>query len=81
MSSPLAIAAVTAGLKDLLNDGLLDNDLSSIGSFTVTALPPDRVTDRRHGAEPAQSLPVSGHSESRAGGTSTCRRETGPAAA
>jgi len=44
MSSPLAIAAVTATLKDLLNDGLLNHDLSSIGSFSVTALPPDRVT-------------------------------------
>ena len=44
MSSPLAIAAVTAVLKDLLNDGLLNHDLSSIGSFSVTALPPDRVT-------------------------------------
>ena len=43
MSSPLAIAAVTAALKDLLNDGLLNHDLSSIGSFSVTALPPDRV--------------------------------------
>lgn len=44
MSSPLAIAAVTAAMKDLLNDGLLNHDLSSIGSFSVTALPPDRVT-------------------------------------
>src|SRR5215469_15449231 len=44
MSSPLAIAAVTATLKDLLNDGLLNHDLSSIGSFSVTATPPDRVT-------------------------------------
>jgi len=44
VSSPLAIAAVTAALKDLLNDGLLNHDLSSIGSFTVTALPPDRIT-------------------------------------
>ncbi len=43
MSSPLAIAAVTAVLKDLLNDGLLDHDLSQVGSFGVTALPPDRV--------------------------------------
>lgn len=43
MSSPLAIAAVTAALKDLLNNGLLDHDLSSIGSFAVTALPPDRI--------------------------------------
>lgn len=44
MSSPLAIAAVTAAIKDLLNDGLLNNDLSSIGSFTVTSLPPDRIS-------------------------------------
>jgi hypothetical protein len=44
MSSPLAIAAVTAAIKDLLNDGLLDNDLSSIGSFSVTSLPPDRIS-------------------------------------
>jgi hypothetical protein len=44
MSSPLAIAAVTATLKDLLNDGLLNHDLSSIGSFSVSALPPDRIT-------------------------------------
>jgi Pvc16 N-terminal domain len=44
MSSPLAIAAVTAALKDLLNDGLLNHDLSSVGSFSVTALPPDRIS-------------------------------------
>jgi uncharacterized protein DUF4255 len=44
MSSALAIAAVSASLKDLLNNGLIDHDLSSIGSFTVTAQPPDRVT-------------------------------------
>jgi hypothetical protein len=44
MSSPLAIAAVTATIKDLLNDGLLNHDLSSIGSFSVTALPPDRIS-------------------------------------
>ncbi len=44
MSGPLAIAAVTAVLKDLLNNGLLDHDLSSLGSFSVTALPPDRIT-------------------------------------
>jgi hypothetical protein len=44
VSGPLAIAGVTAVLKDLLNDGLLNHDLSSIGSFSVTALPPDRIT-------------------------------------
>jgi hypothetical protein len=33
-------------LKDLLNDGLIDNDLdlARVGSFSVTAVPPDRVT-------------------------------------
>ena len=44
MSSALAIAAVTAAIKDLLNDGLLNHDLSQIGSFSVTATPPDRIT-------------------------------------
>src|SRR5882757_4058164 len=44
MSSALAIAAVTASIKDVLNDGLIDHDLSSIGSFSITAQPPDRVT-------------------------------------
>lgn len=43
MSSPLAIAAVTAVLKDLLNDGLIDYDLSRVGSVSVSAVPPDRV--------------------------------------
>lgn len=44
MSNALAIAAVTASLKDLLNDGLLNHDLSTVGSFSVTASPPDRIT-------------------------------------
>ena len=44
MSSPLAIAAVTAVLKDLLNEGLINNDLSQVGSFSVSATPPDRIT-------------------------------------
>src|SRR5262247_3559760 len=43
MSSPLAIAAVTATLCDLLNNGLIDNDLSPVGTFSVGALPPDRI--------------------------------------
>ena len=38
MSSALAIAAVTATLKDLLNEGLLNHDLSSIGSFSVSGV-------------------------------------------
>lgn len=45
MSGPLAIAAVTAVLKDVLNNGLIDQDISSfVGSFSVTASPPDRIT-------------------------------------
>lgn len=44
MSGPLAIAAVTAALKDLLNDGLLNHDLSTVGNINVTTLPPDRIT-------------------------------------
>jgi len=43
MSTALAIAAVSAVLKDLLNNGLIDNDLTNIGNVAVTALPPDRV--------------------------------------
>lgn len=43
MSNALAIAAVTAALKDLIGNGLLGLDLSSIGSVTVSALPPDRI--------------------------------------
>ncbi|WP_206410048.1 DUF4255 domain-containing protein, partial [Lysobacter enzymogenes] len=44
MSNALAIAAVTATLKDLISDSLLGLDLSSIGSITVTSTPPDRIT-------------------------------------
>ncbi len=44
MSSPLAIAGVTAVLRDLLVNGLIDHDLSpSVGDVTVSALPPDRI--------------------------------------
>jgi hypothetical protein len=43
VSSPLALAAVTATLCDLLNNGLINNDLAAVGSFSVTALPPDRI--------------------------------------
>lgn len=44
MSSPFAIATVTAVLKDLLNDGLVNGNLSaSVGTVTVSALPPDRI--------------------------------------
>ena len=44
MSGPLAIAAVTLAMKNLLDTGLAALDLSSMGSVSVSALPPDRVT-------------------------------------
>ncbi|CAN7160758.1 DUF4255 domain-containing protein [Caulobacter sp. LjRoot300] len=43
MAGPFAIAAVTAVLKDLLNDGLANHDLSALGHVAVTALAPDRI--------------------------------------
>ncbi len=44
MSNALAIAAVTAVLRDLLNDGVIDHDLSSaVGNVLVSTLPPDRI--------------------------------------
>ncbi len=44
MSTALAIASVTAVLKDLLHNGLIDHDLvSSLGDVLVSALPPDRI--------------------------------------
>jgi hypothetical protein len=44
MSSPLAIAAVTAVLKDLLNDGIANSNLAAaVGTVAVSALPPDRI--------------------------------------
>jgi hypothetical protein len=47
MSSALAIAAVTYVLKDLLNDGLINHNVSDAvsGNVTVTVLPPDLVLD------------------------------------
>lgn len=44
MSNALAIASVTAVLKDLLNNGVIDHQLSgAVGEVVVSALPPDRV--------------------------------------
>lgn len=44
MSSALAIASVTAVLRDLLNNGLIDHNVpGAVGDVTVTALPPDRI--------------------------------------
>jgi hypothetical protein len=45
VSNALAIASVTAVLKDLLDNGLIDRNVSSTigGPVTISALPPDRV--------------------------------------
>jgi len=54
MSTALAIASVTAVLKDLLNNGIIDHDLATaVGEVTVTALPPDRIVTG-DGAEKSQ---------------------------
>ena len=45
MSNGLAIAAVTAIFKNLLEDGLVQNSaLSSMGNVLVTTLPPDQIS-------------------------------------
>jgi hypothetical protein len=45
MSSPLAIAAVTAVLRDLLNNGLIDHNITGAlgNNVTVTAVSPDTI--------------------------------------
>jgi hypothetical protein len=40
----MAIASVTAVLRDLLNNGIVDHDLAAtVGNVMVTSLPPDRI--------------------------------------
>jgi hypothetical protein len=55
MSTALAIAGVTAVLRDLLNDGLINNNVNAVlgSAITVSALPPDRVFPA-NGSEPTQ---------------------------
>ena len=45
MSSPLAVAAVTAVLKSFLENSVIEHDLASVlgGSVTISAEPPDRI--------------------------------------
>ena len=45
MSNALAIAGVTAVLRDLLNDGLINHNVSGVlgSTVSVSVLPPDRV--------------------------------------
>lgn len=56
MSSALAIAGVTAVLRDLLNDGLINNDATGTVGTTVSvrAGPPDRVIPANGDAESTQ---------------------------
>lgn len=55
MSTALAIAGVTAMLRDLLNDELVNSNVAGIigQSVTVTTLPPDRVVPE-NGTEASQ---------------------------
>lgn len=55
MSNMLAIAAVTQLLKDLINDTLVNGDVSQVlgADFTVTALPLDRIVSD-NSEQPAQ---------------------------
>src|SRR5436190_21653580 len=52
MSSALAIAGVTQVLKDLLNDGVINNITTAVGAaVTVTSLPPDRIDTAGEGSQ------------------------------
>jgi len=55
VSTALAIAGVTAVLRDLLNDGLINHNVSGVlgSSVTVSTLAPDRVVPA-NGAEASQ---------------------------
>ena len=55
VSSALAIAGVTAVLRDLLNDGLINHNVSGVlgSTVTVSVLPPDRVVPA-NGSESSQ---------------------------
>lgn len=58
MSSALAIASVTYILKDLLNNGLIDHDVTAVGgkNVSVSSLPPDRVDVAQTDAESRLNL-------------------------
>ena len=69
VSTALAIAGVTAVLRDLLNDGLINQNVSGVARaarVTVTALPPDRVAaEDGTEATAAQPVPAPGHAQPR----------------
>jgi len=49
MSNALAIASVSALIKDLLNDGLINKNVDALFNFQVTAQPPDRISAGANG--------------------------------
>ena len=55
MSSALAIAGVTATLRDLLNDGLINHNISGVlgSTVSISVVPPDRVV-AANGTEASQ---------------------------
>jgi hypothetical protein len=55
MSTALALAGVTAVLRDLLNDGLINHNVASVigSTVTVSVMPPDRVVPA-NGTEASQ---------------------------
>ena len=66
MSTALAIAGVTAVLRDRLNDWLVEQDVASLIGSAVTvsvARPRPGGARGRHRAQPAQPLSVPGHAE------------------
>jgi len=55
VSNALAIGAVTAVLRDLLSNGLIDHNIpTAVGDVAVSALPPDRVISSSNGEDPNQ---------------------------
>ena len=62
MSTALAIAGVTAVLRDLLNDGLVNHNISGVlgSTVTVSVAPPDRVvpSDGTESSRCGPDLPV-----------------------
>ncbi len=58
MSSALAVAGVTAVLRDLLNDGMINHDVSGqLGNTVrVTTLPPDRIETGASNEQPQLNL-------------------------
>ena len=58
MSTALAVAGVTAVLRDLLNDGLVNHNVSGVlgSSVTVSVLAPDRVVPQGPGASESSQI-------------------------